>query len=354
MKRLSLISMVVLTAITGVALLVRAQDDNRPPFVSNVHTEQRPGTKLVDISYDVDDPDGDLLTITVAVSDDGGSTFTVPATSFTGDVGSGIAPGAGKQIVWDAGADVPNVYGVNYRVKITANDGVAGAPMALIPAGEFQMGDAFSEGDPDERPVHTVYLDAFYIDVYEVTNAQYGQFMESTGHRTPSHWNDLTFNAPEQPVVGVDWNDAKAYCEWAGKRLPTEAEWEKAARGGLVGKRYPWGDDVSHNDANYSGTGGKDIWSDWAGPVGSFSPNGYGLYDMAGNVWEWCSDWYDSGYYARSPRENPKGANSSSYRVLRGGSWVSYSSILRAASRVWSGPSRRFSDYGFRCVQDSF
>ena len=145
--------------------------------------------------------------------------------------------------------------------------GKDGAEMVLIPAGEFQMGSNY--GYNDEKPVHTVYLDAFYMDKYEVTNALYKKFMDATGHKAPAYWNDSSYNAPDQPVLGVSWNDAKAYAEWAGKRLPTEAEWEKAARGGLVGKKYPWGDSISHDDANYGGTGGKDKW-DGTSPVGSF------------------------------------------------------------------------------------
>ena len=335
-----------------------AQDENRAPFVSNVHAEQRTGTKLVDITYDAADPDGDLLTITVSVSDDGGSTFAVPAGTFTGDVGTGIAPGTGKQIVWDAGADVPEVYGTNYRVKITASDGGAGgatiigqdgAPMALIPAGEFQMGDNFNEGINNEHPVHTVYLDAFYMDIYEVTNAQYQKFMNATGHAAPRYWNNSRYNAPEHPVVGVSWDDAVAYAEWAGKRLPTEAEWEKAARGGLSGKRYPWGDEISHDDANYSRTGGKDVWSN-ASPVGSFAPNGYGLYDMAGNVWERCDDWYDGSYYENSPLNNPLGPAYANYRVLRGGSWRNPPYYLRAAYRNSNFLWYATTNIGFRCV----
>jgi formylglycine-generating enzyme required for sulfatase activity len=363
MKRVFLFSVGLPMLITIVFLLVVRAAENRPPFVSNIYAQQRPGTKLVDIIYDVDDPDGDRLTITVAVSDDGGSTFKVPAWTLTGDVGNGISPGKGKKIVWNAGADLPNnVYSTNFRLKIIANDGQVGgttiigndgALMMLIPAGEFEMGDSFNEGGAGERPVHLVYLDAFYIDVNEVTNAQYKKFMLATGHPAPLYWADPKFNAPDQPVVGVSWEDAQAYCKWAGKRLPTEAEWEKAARGGLLGNRYPWGNDISGDNANYEGTGGKDIW-DRPAPVGSFAPNGYGLYDMVGNAWEWCADWYDSGYYAKSPKQNPKGPDSGGWRVLRGGSWTFNTSYLRCAYRSgdYAGPSTTHDFVGFRCSQD--
>ena len=353
-------------SVIGGIFFVPAQEGNRAPFVSNVTAQQRFGTKLVDITYDVDDPDGDLLTITVAISDNGGQTFTVPAKTFTGNVGVGVIPGKGKKIVWNAGVDVPNVFGVNYQAKITASDGKAGAPtivgkdgaiMALIPAGDFQMGDSFNEGSSDERPVHTVYIDAFYIDVYEVTNAQYKKFMDATGYKSPPFWDDYRFNAPDRPVVGVSWHDAVVYADWAGKRLPTEAEWEKAARGGLVGKRYPLGDTITRDDANYDhwGTGGKDIWP-YTSPVGSFAPNGYGLYDMAGNVYEWVADWHAPDYYAYSPGSNPKGPNSGSSRVLRGGSWHDAlaedhgTSCLRVATRYSSGPTFEFYYIGFRCA----
>ena len=221
-----------------------------------------------------------------------------------------------------------------------------GAPMALIPAGEFQMGS--SDGD-DEKPVHTVYLDAFYMDVYEVTNAQYKKFIDVTGHGAPEYRGDSNLNAPNQPVVGVTWHDAVAYAKWAGKRLPTEAEWEKAARGGLVGKKYPWGDSISHDNANCRDTAGKDRWK-YTARVGSFAPNGYGLYDMAGNVWEWCADWYDGEYYASSPRRNPTGPSSGKYRVLRGGSWDSGAYYLRAAYRLNLNPPLSSLNLGLRCV----
>lgn len=370
MKRVLLSGVFLLMIIMFFVIPGYAQGENHAPFISNIHTGQRSGTKLVDITYDVSDPDGDLLTITVAVSNDGGKTFNVSAKTFTGDVGNSIAPGKGKKITWDAGIDSPNIYGANYVVKITANDGQYdgaaivgqdGAPMALIPAGEFQMGS--NDGGNDELHIHTVYLDDFYMDVYEVTNAQYKKFTDATGHKVPYYWNNSDYNAPNQPVVGVSWYDAKDYAEWTGGRLPTEAEWEKAARGRLEGKTYPWGDVFTNDDANYAGyaggTGGKDIWN-YTSPVGSFAPNGYGLYDMAGNVWEWCVDWYGADYYMKSPRQNPTGPSSGTRRVLRGGSWCYYSldgystfafSPLRVASRDYNLPADTDRRVGFRCVQ---
>jgi formylglycine-generating enzyme required for sulfatase activity len=244
-----------------------------------------------------------------------------------------------------------------------------GAPMVLIPAGEFQMGDPFNEGDSDERPVHTVYLDAFYIDKYPVTNELYARFLNDIGRNEDEEGHELLdidssgclieyvdgrYRPKEgyerHPVVMVSWYGAVAYARWAGKRLPTEAEWEKAARGGLVGKRYPWGDEISHDMANYKGVGGRDRW-ERTSPVGSFPPNGYGLYDMAGNVWEWCADPYDKSYYSRSPQRNPKGG-SGEYCVVRGGSWYSNPNGLRAAYRVYYDPRSTKGNLGFRCAQD--
>lgn len=233
--------------------------------------------------------------------------------------------------------------------------GKDGAEMVLIPAGEFQMGA--SNSNNDEFPVHNVYLDAYYMDKHEVTNAQYKKFMDAVGHQAPKCWNDPNFNAPNQPVVGVSWYDAKAYADWAGKRLPTEAEWEKAARGGLIGKKYPWGDTLTHDNANDDGIGGKDIW-EYTSPVGSFAPNGYGLYDMAGNVCEWCSDWYSVNYYINLPKQNPMGPNSGKSKVFRGGSWFAFIvegygdlNSLRVAYRYISlDPMEDNASVGFRCV----
>ena len=255
-------------------------------------------------------------------------------------------------------------------VSVPYRIGPDGAEMVLIPAGEFQMGDLFGEGDNDELPVHTVYLDDFYIDKYEVTNLQYAAFLNSYGRHVDDSGNllldiDDTDCLIEQsggsyvarsgyedhPVIELGWYGARVYAEFYGKRLPTEAEWEKAARGGLTGKKYPWGDSISHDDANYSGTGGKDRWPGTS-PVGSFGANSYGLYDMAGNAWEWCSDWYASGYYPNSPRTNPTGPSSGYYRVLRGGSWYDDNeSNLRCASRYALGPTRVNRHVGFRFAE---
>jgi iron(II)-dependent oxidoreductase len=237
--------------------------------------------------------------------------------------------------------------------EIISNDG---ASMVLVPAGEFQMGDK----DDNEKLwiMHTIYLDAFYMDVCEVTNAQYKKFIYATNRETPEfYWGDSDFNAPDQPVVGVSWFDAVAYAEWAGKRLPTEAEWEKAARGGLVGKEYPRGDTLAYDEARYSLPGGillGDTPWYFTSPVGSFAPNGYGLYDMAGNVWEWCSDWYDDNYYVNSPKSNPVGPSSGQCRVLRGGSWFNSVGLLRVAYRHSLVPTESNDLTGFRCAQDAF
>ena len=257
--------------------------------------------------------------------------------------------------------------------------GKDGAEMVLIPAGEFQMGS--NDGLNDEKPVHRVYLDAFYMDKYEVTNAQFKKFIDANPawakDRIPSQyhifdrdfkyhdgdylkdWNGDSYPSGKgnHPVVWVSWHTAAAYAQWAGKRLPTEAEWEKAARGGMEGKKYPWGDSIDSTKANYGATEGEGGTK----PVGSYSPNSYGLYDMMGNVWEWCMDAWDSGFYARSPITNPVAGGLISFvnngfravygtRVIRGGSWGSSPGALRVASRGDGAPDGTGDHLGFRCA----
>jgi formylglycine-generating enzyme len=251
------------------------------------------------------------------------------------------------------------------------------AEMVYIPAGEFKMG--CPDGGNDAKPVHKVDLHEFYIDRQEVTNAQYRKFVSATGHREPKGsgsvdgewkedfepWKDSLFNRDNQPVVCVSWHDAMAYASWAGKRLPTEAEWEKAARGGLAGKKYSWGDSAPSaegiHDANYRSEDDEADGYQYTAPVGSFAPNRYGLHDMIGNVFEWCFDEYQLGFYKRSSGKNPRAGDTSAAastnyksidtnRVLRGGSWDSPSDSLGVAVRASEKPSTRLLFLGFRCV----
>ena len=210
-------------------------------------------------------------------------------------------------------------------------------------------------GDADEQPAHRVLVDAFFMDKYEVTVRQYGVFLQEAGGDRPSEWKTMNKTANQnRPVMGVDWADAARYCKWAGKRLPTEAEWEKAARG-TDGRLYPWGNDPpTPLHANFGKTGSNDHGS--LAPVGTLE-NGkspYGIYDMAGNVWEWVSDWYDDAYYKNSPPQNPAGPSMGGFKVIRGGSWASGPRNLRSADRYRDPPSFRSLYFpGFRCAKNS-
>jgi formylglycine-generating enzyme required for sulfatase activity len=248
-----------------------------------------------------------------------------------------------------------------------------GGEMALVPAGPFTMGDtadqALSECKKfradchrswftNEEPPHTIDLPAFYMDKYEVTNALYKACVDAGACQPPKANGSVTHpryygisQFDNYPVINVDWSMAKTYCEWRGARLPSEAEWEKAARGGLAGKIYSWGDadptceKGASNGANFYG--GSSCQGDTL-PVGSYAPNGYGLYDMAGNVWEWTADWYDV-----YPRDDPNAGSylGQTYRVLRGGSWAGYPLFLRVSFRYSAPPNDRNLNNGFRCTR---
>lgn len=221
--------------------------------------------------------------------------------------------------------------------------------MLLIPRGEFNMGKN-SPNPTDWQPEHKVLIDSFYLDKTEVTNKQYFDFCQVTKHALPEFWGIKEFRSgldfPDFPVVGVSFFDAESYAKWAGKRLPTEAEWEYAARGGLIDNNFPTGNQIDSTIANF-GKKYKCILK-----TGSFPPNPFGLYDMSGNVWEWVSDNYGSDYYKTSPYENPKGVDRSRFKVIRGGSW--HSGAMCVQNYFRNGLSASWVDFavGFRCAKN--
>ncbi len=290
--------------------------------------------------------------------------------------------------------------------RVAAGGGVHLIEQAALPGGTFRMGDANGDGNPGdgEWPVHEVRLSPFSIDATSVTNADFARFVEATGYRTEAEAfgysavfhlalqaedDDIVGQPPQtpwwlgvagadwrhpngrlsgldglgdHPVVHVSWNDAQAYCRWAGRRLPTEAEWEYAARGGLAGRRYPWGDVLLGEDGGWRCNvwqgmfpARNDLDDGWltTAPVRTYAPNGLGLWQMIGNVWEWCGDWFDPTYYARSPGENPHGPDRGAQRSLRGGSYLchpSYCNRYRNAARSSNTPDSSAGNIGFRTV----
>ena len=235
--------------------------------------------------------------------------------------------------------------------------------MVYVPAGEFIMGSD-PDVDPmtdalDELPQHKVFLDAYFIDKYEVSNTDYTKFIEATGHRNSIFWDNPKFNHPDQPVVGVTWGDAAAYAEWVGKRLPTEAEWEKAARG-TDGRIWPWGNEFDPTKCNFDDEGKFDGHLDgfaMAAPVKSFEQGAspYGALNMVGNVAEWVADWFEAEYYFVSPAENPKGPPTSGMgkKSWRGASWFAGSEQMRCAFREYDDIVASGQILGFRCAMDA-
>jgi formylglycine-generating enzyme required for sulfatase activity len=228
--------------------------------------------------------------------------------------------------------------------------GKDGAPMVLIAAGEFTMGS--DKGDDDEKPIHKVFLDSFYIDKFEVTNGRFAKFVEAIQSEPPWGFADkeTPVTRPDQPVRWVNWMDAIGYCLWAGKRLPTEAEWEKAARG-PDGRVYPWGNDPpTPAHAVFGLKEGSDTVSAIGNRDKGKSP--YGVHDLAGNLYEWTTDWYDEEFYSKNPAINPKGPLEGTAKVQRGGSYINGAYRLRSSFRTKGDPTEHDPNVGFRCAQD--
>lgn len=230
--------------------------------------------------------------------------------------------------------------------------------MVLIPAGTFQMGRHKLTSDDkttmrpqvllDDRPVHAVTLSAYYMDAREVTQEQYAEFVNATKRAKPYHWlgGNVPAGAGSVAAYNVTWDDARAYCEWRGKRLPTEAEWERAARGGIEGADYPWGDKYNAKLARHNTESGP-------GEPGRYPPNDFGLYDMAGNMAEWTADWFEREYYQHSPAVNPKGPEKGQYKIIRGGAWSDQGRRITVFFRNWVRPTQRQPNLGIRCVKDA-
>jgi formylglycine-generating enzyme required for sulfatase activity len=369
--------------------------------VGNIRPVQRSSSKMGDIDYDVTGTTS-LVTVALQISADGGSTWAVPATALTGAIGGNVTPASNLRITWDSGADWNQQLSSQMKFRISVANGVVPTGFALIPAGSFTMGDAL-DGLSDV-PAHTVTVSAFCMAKNLVTKADWDIVRTWA---TSNGYNDLAAGsgkASTHPVQTISWyqmikycnarsekegltpvyytNDAKtaAYIykegsvnvtdkqvKWTanGYRLPTEAEWEKAARGGLSGKRFPWGDTISQTQANYYGStssysydlgpngynsiGSVGGTSPATSPVGSFAANGYGLNDMAGNLWQWCWDWY--GTYDMASPTNPRGGATGTYRVFRGGRWNVEANRCRVAYRDSSDPASNFNGIGFRVAR---
>ncbi len=361
------------------------------PTVTNVQAAQKVGTKQVEIYYDMSGSTSPVF-VSLQVSSNGGTSFAVPVAALTGDVGANIALGRNKKITWNAGVDWNNQLSNTVKFRVTASD-TPPAPdgFALIPAGSFQMGDQSNPlvGFINELPVHSVQVSAFYMGKYEVTKELWDTvrawglnngytdllvgngFYASKGANHPVHsinWYEMLkwCNARSQKenltpcyaVGGATYKTGNSApdCNWNanGYRLPSEAEWEKAARGGLSGQNFPWGNSINYSNANYRTNPTYAVNAQpYSSPVGSFAPNGYGLYDMAGNVSEYCWDWYEN--YSASSQTDPRGPVSGSDRVLRNGGWTSDANDCRVARRINYPPGGRdgIKGVGFRVARSS-
>jgi formylglycine-generating enzyme required for sulfatase activity len=344
------------------AVTTTASAQGSAPVVSNVVAQQIPGTGNVRVTYDVSDADGDSVFVSLVVSFDNGANFNILPRTITGDVYKRVAVGIGREAIWSASVDYPGFYYSSVIAKIIVNDG-APSEMVLVPGGQSPIGST------------TVYISSFLIDRFEITNAEYQRFMDAGGYTTQAYWSSngwaakvsnnwtqpLNWNskyvgpsAPGYPVTGVSWYEAEAYANFVGKRLPTEAEWEKACRGS-TNNRYAWGDSLDPRRVNYYQS--RDPNDDNPTPVGYYngtlyfnsfqtidSPSPFGAYDLNGNVNEWVQDFYSSGSNASYPSSasNPTGTlfgtGMGSARIVKGGSYGSNpSSSYLFTHRLYGG-----------------
>ena len=338
--RFLLLLTIGLLSVAGCDREETTETTNSQPVIDRVVVpDEVKAGETVQLEIIAHDVDGDALTYNWDVSAgtvDAAGLWTVPSEATSATVFVHVSDGVNTSVA-------SSKISVEIVAPPEPPKPVAPEGMVSIPAGEFQMGSNDPEAENDEQPVHTVYVDAFFMDEHETTNLEYKKFVLANPRWSKDridkgfhngnylkHWNgnDYPSGYANHPVAYVSWYAVMAYAGWVGKRLPTEAEWEYAARGGLAGQKYPWkGDVIDLGKANYGNNVGETT------PVGKYPPNGYGLYDMAGNVWEWCLDEYNKDFYFTSPRKNPlSGANSVDWiisnftsvkerRVLRGGSW---------------------------------
>lgn len=367
-----------------IALAGAALAQNQAPVVTNVSANQVAGTGFVRITYDVADADGDSVNVWILGASNSGSSFDLTPRTITGDVNKKLVPGPGKVIMWNAAMDYPGRYFPTVVVRVVATDGVGpGGEMVYVPGGTFTMGNTEQPGISNP---HLVQLSPYYIDKYEVTVAEYKQFVDAGGYNEPLFWSTagwawksglnqppgwgqsdyhMSTQYPSFPVVYVTYYEAEAYAAFVGKRLPTEAEWEYAARG-TDGRIYPWGSSIDSTRANFSIS--RDPYEHDAissTPVGFYdggshgapafnttdSPSPFGLYDMAGNAREWVRDWFEG--HDGNPTVDPQGPSGGSTRVNRGGGFWSNKYGLRSDLRSYDIPGRQSGDYGFRLAKSA-
>ncbi len=359
----------LLLLVTGV---LTAQ--NHKPAVTNVDLKERTdGSMLVDVYYDVNDSDGNAMTVTMLASSDSGSTWNLTCNNITGAIGSGITSGTGKHIVWDFGVEHPNFYSNKVIVEISADDGITSVPagMVLVTGGTFTMGST-NTLDYGASPTHSVTLSSYYMSKTEVTQGQWKAVMginpsyfPGVGDNGPveqvswyaciSYCNKLSIKEGKTPVYSIGGNTSPS--SWTsgtivfdttakGYRLPTEAEWEYAARGGTQSHSYTYsGSNNVDSVAWYYSNSGSTTHQ-----VSTRTANELGISDMSGNVWEWCWDWY--GAYSSTAQTNPTGASSGSGRLLRGGSWSNDNYDCRVSIRGYYDPGSNIIIIGFRVVED--